>query len=940
MTNFASWFLKITAKQPFPYQEHLATLLELPQMLNIPTGAGKTAAVVLAWLWRRRFHPDQTIRQNTPRRLVYCLPMRTLVEQTYAGVKNWLCEAKLSPEVQLNLLMGGAVDNRWDIHPEGDRILIGTQDQLLSRALNRGYGMSRYRWPVHFALLNNDCLWVMDEVQLMGIGFLTTAQLQGFRSEFGTYGRVSSLWMSATLDRELLQTVNYQPDFTLCHQLTANDKVHPTLQQRMQSRKRLKKAFPIVVGCEKDYAKKLAASIVCAHTDGTLTLVICNRVTRAQAVYLELLQHLDSHPDKNNDKTSKNNFQTSKNKSSNSGVTAVQLSLFDTNELFNTNEKQTKVNELLLIHSRFRPQERQSLNQKLHAIKDGICVATPVVEAGVDISAQILFTELSQWASLVQRFGRCNRYGECSDTATVYWIDIDFDCQNTASTDENQANNSESNQAIGDDGNKGTSTKESKAASANESNVISTNKKKAATGKKNQATSAKVNNRLASPYTLSDLKEAKALLETLTDVGPQTLSSIRAKPKYPSGLIPRKHDLLQLFDTSTDLAGHDIDISPFIRQNEDTDVAIAWRNWDGNKPTGSAAGALRCEELCRVSLYRAKEFLNNRFLNQYAWEWSGFHGEWVKAVAIYPGIELLLHCSTGGYSDTLGFTGDPKHKPSPIEAPVIEPDRDDADALATQHVKYVTLKDHSQDVAFEVQQMCTELTEYDLPVSLLSRAGRWHDQGKAHPVFQKMMTSDRRELVSAELWAKSAQKTQIQGQRRGFRHELVSALVALQLGEDFLLVYLIAAHHGKVRMTIQPRPNENKPPELLSSEVEVTDTQDAIAQKILPKAMASSPSPQFPRSSASRKYALGVWEGDEVPMVDLGDGLVIPSQILNLDCMALGDGFHGESWSAQALTLLEKYGPFKLAYLETIVRVADWRVSARYSADILGRTDA
>ena len=42
---------------------------------------------------------------------------------------------------------------------------------LLSRALNRGYGMSRYRWPMHFGLLNNDCLWVMDEVQLMGRGF-------------------------------------------------------------------------------------------------------------------------------------------------------------------------------------------------------------------------------------------------------------------------------------------------------------------------------------------------------------------------------------------------------------------------------------------------------------------------------------------------------------------------------------------------------------------------------------------------------------------------------------------------------------------------------------------------------------------------------------------------------------------------------------------------
>ena len=71
---------------------------------------------------------------------------------------------------------------------------------LLSRALNRGYGMTRYRWPMHFALLNNDCLWVMDETQLMGAGLTTTAQLQAFRDQLAAYVPQRSLWMSATLD--------------------------------------------------------------------------------------------------------------------------------------------------------------------------------------------------------------------------------------------------------------------------------------------------------------------------------------------------------------------------------------------------------------------------------------------------------------------------------------------------------------------------------------------------------------------------------------------------------------------------------------------------------------------------------------------------------------------------------------------------------------------
>ena len=95
----------------------------------------------------------------------------------------------------------------WDLYPERPCILIGTQDMLLSRALNRGYGRSRYRWPMPFGLLNNDAWWVLDETQLMGPGWWTSGQLDWMRNHrFGTAQRGATWWMSATNSGAFLDT--------------------------------------------------------------------------------------------------------------------------------------------------------------------------------------------------------------------------------------------------------------------------------------------------------------------------------------------------------------------------------------------------------------------------------------------------------------------------------------------------------------------------------------------------------------------------------------------------------------------------------------------------------------------------------------------------------------------------------------------------------------
>jgi len=205
--NFTNFFdlAMGTEISPYPYQLRLANE-PWPDLVNVETGMGKTAAVILAWLFKL-LQKDA----HTPRRLVYCLPMRVLVEQTAENARKWvnnLANANLFSAEDLpsvHVLMGGEIDADWDRYPEQNAILIGTQDQLLSRALNRGYAMSRFRWPIQFGLLNNDCLWVMDEVQLMGSGLATTAQMDAFRESFGTVSPVHSIWMSATLEHRSSQ---------------------------------------------------------------------------------------------------------------------------------------------------------------------------------------------------------------------------------------------------------------------------------------------------------------------------------------------------------------------------------------------------------------------------------------------------------------------------------------------------------------------------------------------------------------------------------------------------------------------------------------------------------------------------------------------------------------------------------------------------------------
>lgn len=840
--------------KPYHYQRYLAIAEKFPQVLGIPTGVGKTAAVILAWLFRRFTHPDEKIQSTTPRRLVLCFPMRTLVEQTERAVRSWLARL-VEPEPRLrdlpvHVLMGGAETTVWDEQPEREAILIGTQDMLLSRALNRGYGMTRYRWPVHFALVNNDCLWVFDETQLMGVGLTTSAQLQGLRQKLEVYGVTHSLWMSATLDADRLSTIDHpQPaEGWISCQLSSEDRDDESVQRLIEARKPCRKAETQLTSenARREYESSLAAEIVTSHQPGTLTLAVVNRVDRAQAVFL-----------------------------------AVQ------NEL----AKQANDATSFLLHSRFRKCDRDEVQKE--ALDEAtinpngpgrIVIATQAIEAGVDISATTLFTELAPWSSLVQRFGRCNRRGKCGTgelpEAQVLWIDID-------TSDDKKAKE------------------------------------------------------LALPYAIEELGTAHAYLTGLSDVGQKSLESVVHKEPQRIDHTLRRRDLLELWDTTPDLAGNDLDVSRYIREGDDSDVQFYWREWGRKERNGAppdpkgADGRLAFpapsrDEVCSVSISGARVFVRKLKDNR-AWIWNPLGrdprdpdlpqhdprgGSWrtLNPQDVRPGMVLLLHVDAGGYDSTLGWTGERKNRVEPATLrELFEPDANDSDMFGAEPVE---LTRHLQGVAAEARKLKDGLDDMQnvIPWKLIFTAALWHDVGKGHPACQAAMHDSEkvrnRDPLREKLWAKSGEKgipnyrvaenadgmNPREEKRRGFRHELASALAWLNHAKEEpdadLIAFLIAAHHGKVRGSIRSLPNEIPPrdPEIL--------------------------------------FARGLRDRDPMPAVDLGKGEVSDAFSVSLSLMQLGESESGEpSWLARVLRLRDQYGPFRLAYLETLVRLADWRGS-------------
>lgn len=917
--SFKEFFRQATGfSSPYMWQTLLAEE-GFPDVLQVPTGLGKTE-IVLTWAWRRF-----VANQLEPLHLVYCLPMRSLVTQTTQRLKGYfdaLRATKPEIDVAVHQLMGGAIDEEWVGHLDRPWVLVGTQDQLLSRALNRGYSMSRFEWPVHFGLLNNDCRWLIDEVQLMGPGLWTTSQLDWMRRKrFESLKPCLTTWMSATVGTSFLSTTDRVRE-ALSEPSADQSVFEGKLKTALDGDAGLEwwreahrplawwqpdASEPKAGGGKKRGAAKsvaatavtpdaIAASVKAKHVAGTLTLVICNTVNMARAVFGAL----------------------------------------------------SSVDHKVLLTSRFRREDRARHEQRLIDFdaqrKAGalperdpglICVSTQVIEAGVDISAHRLFTELAPWSSMLQRLGRLNRKGDDQGAQAWVW----------------------------------------------ETPKEGGNKKVERIG----------------PYENRDIDRAKKLVDAFVPLSQdkafsEVIAGLNAskqkevtealQPKLSP--LPRALDVHGLFSTERDVHGGFTDVSAFVRGTDpDLDVTVFWRDWSGDNPPhgDDLDGPLRdpATEDCPVSFVRVQKMLESSKAKAWLWDDEADRWERVNHWDIRPGMLVMLKRDVGGYDEAEGWTGEKSNVLADVpRAGRGATLRDDA---RTEVGYWSKLEDHLKDARREAEKLCAALSLTGEMQKAVVEASSLHDLGKAHPQWQAALP-DRSGIPDA-LLAKSPRIVAIdvagdassvrselnrvrpnahalpdEARRRGredvvrlrwaiddrlsdaevkslravagvrwaghlqfrpeLRHEVASALAMWRKYSDSkmkpypaLAVYLAATHHGKARTVMRSTTGEGD---------------DVFGVRSEPSLLVIGDD-QWPLNfSIAKDGAEGRWEGDEFVLTGHGwTGLVAD---------LLGPWRPEEKSDAGAVPEGEPrhLGPFALAYLEALVRIADWRASAQPSA--------
>ena len=356
--SYREFFKTLTGFYPYPYQERVEERLRAGDsvILRVPTGAGKTWAAVAPFVY------SVIAGQRKADRLFYALPLRSLASSLHAAVYEKLAGALGHVSAAGNnrqypgephycsLQIGGQKD---DVFFRSD-LVFTTIDQLLS-----SYVFLPVSLPDRVGNINAGALIgslvVFDEIHLLD----------------------SSIALGTVI--EMLDRLRGMCQFVLMT-ATTSDKAISWLADRLGAASvgvadAEIRALPSQRTKQRTWrwaGERIEVDAVLAQHHGGRTIVLLNSVQRAQDLFLDLERHYEGKPDQP---------------------------------------------RLLLLHARFYPDDRKAVEEQLSRYfgpvasqTNVILVTTQVIEAGMDISADHLHSELAPMNALVQRAGRTARY--------------------------------------------------------------------------------------------------------------------------------------------------------------------------------------------------------------------------------------------------------------------------------------------------------------------------------------------------------------------------------------------------------------------------------------------------------------------------------------------------------------------------------------------------
>ena len=392
--EFEKTFKLLTNVDCFPWQEALFFQFaqgDIPSCCDLPTGLGKTSVVAI-WLIALAYHPERV-----PRRLVYVVNRRTVVDQTTEEVEKLrrnlaaagldtplreLCASDWECPLAISTLRGQFVDNReWSADPCRPAIIVGTVDMIGSRLLFSGYGVGFKTKPLHAGFLGQDALLVHDEAHLEPAFQKLLNGICDEQKRCGDSRIVRVMELTATTRSE------GSP-----FQLSQDDEAHPIVAKRLNAPKELRL---VPIADRNTLPEKLTELALSRRDYNCAILVFARSVSHVEKISALLKKNKLPH------------------------VETL------------TGTLRGKERDLLVkspVFRRFQPNLQAPGTERSAALAGTVyLICTSAGEVGVNISGDHLICDLSTFESMAQRFGRVNRFGDREDTQIDVVYPIEFD---------------------------------------------------------------------------------------------------------------------------------------------------------------------------------------------------------------------------------------------------------------------------------------------------------------------------------------------------------------------------------------------------------------------------------------------------------------------------------------------------------------------------------